>query len=148
MGSGMLLFFCKFFRRSRLLEYWILWCVRGHCLGYPPNQWCGTCNFDRLFYICGGPVASLRSETAGLLSILQKEERYNGHVQLMSFPDCLVLLIILSKWVQSIFLPVPGLLFVLTCRRDAACSNSPDFPFRLSTQYALRKHKSHSSVKA
>ena len=84
---------------------------------------------------------SCRKRSGGL-------ERYNGHVQLMSFPDCLVLLIILSKWVQSIFLPVPGLLFVLTCRRDAACSNSPDFPLRLSTQYALRKHKSHSSVKA
>ena len=93
-------------------------------------------------------MASLRSKTAGLLSILQKEELYNGHVQLMSFPDCLVLLIILSKWGQSNFLPVPGLLFVLTCRRDAACRNSPDFPFRLSTQYALRKHKSSGSVKA
>ena len=46
------------------------------------------------------------------------------------------------------FLPVPGLLFVLTCRSDAACRNSPDFPFRLSTQYALRKHKSRRSVKA
>ena len=71
---------------------------RDYCLGCPPHcQWGGTCNVDRLFYICGGPLASLRSEAAGLLSILQKEERYNGHVQLMSFPDCLVLLIILSK---------------------------------------------------
>ena len=118
-------------------------------LAAPPNyEWGGTCNFDRLFYICGDPVASLRSETAGLLSILQKEERYNGHVQLMSFPDCLVLLIILSKWGQSNFWPVPGLLFLLTCRRDAACRNSPDVPFRLCTKYALRKHKLRGSVKA
>ena len=44
-------------------------------LAAPPNyEWGGTCNFDRLFYICGDPVASLHSEAAGLLSILQKED--------------------------------------------------------------------------
>ena len=41
----------------------------------------------------GGPVASLRSEAVGLLSILQKvEEHYNEHLQLMIFIDCLDLL--------------------------------------------------------
>ena len=41
-----------------------------------------------------GPAASLRSEAASLLSILQKEEeRYNEHVQRMFFIDCLELLI-------------------------------------------------------
>ena len=46
----------------------------------------------------GSPVASLRSEAVGLLSILQKvEESYYGHVQLMIFIDCLAVLMILSK---------------------------------------------------
>ena len=45
----------------------------------------------------GGPEASLRSEAAGIFSILQKVEAlYNGHVQLMIFNDCLVLLLILA----------------------------------------------------
>ena len=57
----------------------------------------------------GGPVASLRSEAAGIFSILQKvEARYNGHVQLMIFTDCLVLLLILSNWGHSDFWPDPG----------------------------------------
>ena len=46
----------------------------------------------------GGPVASLRSETTGLLSILQNvEERYIVYVQLMIFFDCLALLMIHSQ---------------------------------------------------
>ena len=61
----------------------------------------------------GGPVASLAhcSEAAGpsLFFILQKvKERYNGHLQLMIFIDCLALLMILSKWGQTDFLPDPG----------------------------------------
>ena len=99
--------------------------VRDYCLGCraaaPHCQRGGTCNFDRLFYICQGPLASLRSEAAGLFSILQKEERYNGHVQLMSFPDCLVLLIILSKWV-----PLAAILQVspLDFLRNMRCGNT------------------------
>ena len=67
-------------------------------------------------------MASLRSEAAGLVSILPKEVRYNAHVQLMIFTDCPhgVLLMIMSKWGQSNFWPGPGLLLVLTCRCDAA----------------------------
>ena len=57
----------------------------------------------------GGPVASLRSEAVGLLSILQTVEvHYNAHLQLMIFIDCLALLMILSKWGQSDFWPDPG----------------------------------------
>ena len=56
-----------------------------------------------------GPVASLRSEAAGMLSILQKVEAlYNGHVQLLIFTDCLVLLLILPNWGHSDFWPDPG----------------------------------------
>ena len=56
-----------------------------------------------------GPMALLRSEAAGLLSILQQvEERYNGHVQLMIFIECLALLMLLCKWGQSDFWPDPG----------------------------------------
>ena len=32
-------------------------------------------------------------------------EQYRGHVQLMIFTDCLVLLLILSKWGHSNFQP-------------------------------------------
>ena len=56
-----------------------------------------------------GPVAPLHSEAVGILSILQKvEAHYIGHVQLMLFTDCLVLLPIFSKVGQSDFLPDPG----------------------------------------
>ena len=56
----------------------------------------------------GGPVASLR-EAAGIFFILQKVEAcYNGHVQLMIFTDCMVLLLILSNWGHSEFWPDPG----------------------------------------
>ena len=55
----------------------------------------------------GNPVASLLSEAAGLLSILQKgKECYN--VQLMILIDCLALLMILSKCGQSDFRSDPG----------------------------------------
>ena len=54
-------------------------------------------------YICMGPVASLRSEAAGPLSILQKEELYNGHFQLMIFPDCLMLLSSCQNGGKAIF---------------------------------------------
>ena len=57
----------------------------------------------------GAPVASLRSEAAGIFSILQKvEAHYNRHVQLMIFTDCLVLLLILSNWGHSDFWPDQG----------------------------------------
>ena len=63
----------------------------------------------------GGPVASLRSEAAGLSSILQTvEERYNEYVQLMIFTDCLASLPILSKWRQSDIWPDPGDMVYLT----------------------------------
>ena len=57
-------------------------------------------------------MASLRSEIAGILCILQEvskvEARYNGHVQLMIFTDCLVLLLMLSNSRHSNFWPDPG----------------------------------------
>ena len=50
-------------------------------------------------------LRSLHSEAAALLSILAKVgERYKGHVQLIIFTDCLVLLLILSKWGHIKFL--------------------------------------------
>ena len=36
------------------------------------------------------------------------EAHYNGHVQLIMFTDCLVLLLILSNWGHSYFWPDPG----------------------------------------
>ena len=54
-------------------------------------------------------LASLRSESAELLSILQKVEvRYNQHIQLMIFNDFLVLLLILCRWDHSNLWPDPG----------------------------------------
>ena len=67
----------------------------------------------------GGPLASLRSEAAGIFSILQKvEARYNGNVQLMIFTDCLVLLLISSNWGHCDFWPDPGTAPVRSCRQE------------------------------
>ena len=53
---------------------------------------------------CAESVASLHVEAAGLLSILQKVERcYNGHLKLMILTDCLMLILILSKWGHSVW---------------------------------------------
>ena len=72
-------------------------------------EWDGAYYFDRLFCTFGVPVVSLRSEAAGLLSILQKaKERHNGRLQLMIFTECLVLLLILLKLGHSYLWSVPG----------------------------------------
>ena len=55
----------------------------------------------------GDPVASLRSEVAGLFILQKAEERYNGHLQFMIFTDCMLLLLILSIFGHSAFWPYP-----------------------------------------
>ena len=129
MGLGTLLFFCNFFWRSGLLEYWILWYVRGHCLGCPPNyQWGGTCNFDRLSTSVG--VLWHRCVVRQWVSYLSCRKR--SATTDMS-----------SSWA---FLTV--LCCLSSCLNEYLFRNSPGVPFRLSTQYALRKHTSRGSVKA
>ena len=49
-----------------------------------------------------------RSSIYTTVLVQKVEECYHGHVQLMIFIDCLVLLMYLSKWGQSDFLPDPG----------------------------------------
>jgi hypothetical protein len=56
----------------------------------------------------GGPLASIRSEAAGLIKLLQDiATAYGRHVRLLVFIDCLVLLNILLKWGTHNFNPRP-----------------------------------------
>ena len=52
----------------------------------------------------GGPLSSLRAEAAALHSLF---ERVEPHRPLLVFTDCLVLLVILSRWGQVDFWPDP-----------------------------------------
>ena len=56
----------------------------------------------------GGPLASIRSEAAGLLQLLRDIATNHGrHVRLLVFIDCLVLLDILWRWGTHNFNPRP-----------------------------------------
>jgi ribonuclease HI len=56
----------------------------------------------------GGPLASIRSEAAGLLQLLRDIATNHGrHVRLLVFIDCLVLLDILRRWGTHNFNPRP-----------------------------------------
>jgi hypothetical protein len=53
----------------------------------------------------GGPLASIRSDAAGLLQLLR--DIATNHVRLLVFIDCLVFLDILRRWGTHNFNPLP-----------------------------------------
>ena len=98
-----------------------VWCLYEYLM----RAWCNNIGFvvtdeGRKTILIGfstlllGCAESMHSEAAGvaagLLSILwnlKAVEHYNRHALFMIFTDCLVLLLILSKWVHSNFWPGP-----------------------------------------